>query len=70
MRIFQKPNKKNNWRCPICNTNKDGEVVLIEIEGTEKDNIVEAEQVHLKCLDLIWNKEKGIIYQIIGRRKK
>jgi transcription initiation factor IIE alpha subunit len=50
------------WR-PICKTNKDGETVLIAIEGTEKNNIAQAIQVHLECLDLQWNKQYNIIYQ-------
>lgn len=70
MRVFPRPNKKYGWRCPICNTDEDGEVVLIRIAGTEDGNNAEAEQVHLDCLDLVWDRENGIIFQILKREVK
>ncbi|RMG79791.1 MAG: hypothetical protein D6707_07535 [Bacteroidetes bacterium] len=48
--MFEHFNQTTN--CPICNTNKDGKAVLIPIEGTEDDGIMEAMQVHLDCIDL------------------
>lgn len=63
MRVFKKPNKTSGWKCPICKTDKETEVVLIGIIGTRKGYIVEAEQFHLDCLDLWFDKETGIIFQ-------
>ena len=69
MRIF----KKGNWEgtkavCPICKTQKKGEVILVAIEGSGDDMTkefcnYEAVQVHLECLDLWITKDKKIIYQ-------
>ena len=69
MRVFKHRNKSGNDSCPICKTNKDGETVLIAIEGTQSGNNIQAIQVHLECLTLQWNKQHNIIYQILGSGK-
>lgn len=67
MRIF----KQGNWNkkiknvCPICKTQKKGEVVLIGISGKQKGNNCEALQVHLDCLNLWIDLKRKIIYQSI-----
>ena len=53
MRVFYKPNLSNNWKCPICGTNEEKEVVLIAIDGTRVDNLERARQYHLDCIELI-----------------
>jgi hypothetical protein len=63
MRVFKKPNLNNNWKCIICNTNEEKEVVLIGIAGTEDGGNIEAEQVHLSCLNLTYYKESSVIAQ-------
>lgn len=63
MRTFQEPNLSNDWRCPICKTNDKKEVILIGITGTESGNNMQAEQFHLDCINLIYDKEMNIIYQ-------
>lgn len=63
MRAFQGPNLSNNWHCPICNTQEDKETVLIGIIGTEDNNNMEAEQFHLDCINLLYDKKLNIIYQ-------
>jgi hypothetical protein len=67
MRIFKHFNKTGNQVCPICKTNEDKEVVLVKIIGTEKDNICQAIQVHLDCLDLSYvnNNFGTAVYQIL-----
>jgi hypothetical protein len=55
--------------CPICKTNKNGKAVLIGIDGTQKDNIEEAMQVHLDCINLRVKTEEGIIYQLIDKKE-
>ena len=50
LRIFDKFNQRTT--CKICNTNKSGKAVLIPIGGTEDGGNVQAELVHLDCLDL------------------
>jgi len=67
MRIFKGFNK--NGKCPICGTNEDKETVLIGVTGTEEGNNMQAEQFHLECLDLLYNKELGIIYQKIDSKE-
>jgi hypothetical protein len=63
MRTFKKPNLSDNWKCPICNTNELKEVVLIGIAGTESGNNIQAEQIHLDCIELTYDKTYNMLYQ-------
>lgn len=63
MRVFKKPNTSGGWKCPICKTDDEKEVVLVGIAGTQEGRNIEAEQVHLDCLDLLFDKSMKIIYQ-------
>ena len=70
MRIFKKPNLSNDWKCPICGTSDIKEVALIGIEGTQEGfGTIEAEQIHLDCLDLVWVKQYKMIYQKVEEKK-
>lgn len=52
--------------CPICKTNEDEETVLLPIDGTDNENICEAEPFHLYCaMAERLNKSVGIIYKQI-----
>ena len=70
MRTFKHRNTAGKNVCPICKTNDDKETVLIQILGTEDKNICEAEQFHLECLELIYDKKLNIIYQKLEGGKK
>ena len=63
MRTFKKPNLTNNWKCPICKTSDEKEVVLVGIVGTKDGNNMQAEQIHLDCIDLMYDKTLGMLYQ-------
>ena len=52
MKICKHPNLKNDWICPICKTNADEPIALVNIQGTLKDGVIEAEQIHIDCIDL------------------
>jgi hypothetical protein len=39
--------------CPICKTKEDKPVVLVGMDGTQKDRIIQAIQVHVDCIDLL-----------------
>ena len=41
MKIFKKPNLSNMWECPVCKKNDKKQVVLIGIDGTEKEDNME-----------------------------
>jgi len=71
MRTFEKFNDSGS-PCIICGTKKNTPPVLIPINGTEEDNISEAEQVHLDCINLRMVKEsdKIVIYQIVHLEEK
>lgn len=61
MRVFPHPNM-SNFKCPVCKTSADEPVTLIPIAGTEKDGIVQADQWHKECYDLVMkmtDKEKA-----------
>ena len=64
MRTFEHYNQSGDDVCPICGTNKDEEIVLIPIMGTESGNNIQAIQVHTECLqkNLSYDKSMHIIY--------
>ena len=71
MRTFKKMNKSvPEDVCPICNTQDEGEVVLIGIAGTQQDRLCEAKQFHLRCIDLWYDRKCNIIYQQIKRKEQ
>lgn len=39
----------DDLKCPICDTNDDGVMVLIPIAGTEDGNNMQAQPMHLGC---------------------
>lgn len=60
MRTFEKPNLSNNWKCPICGTSEEKEVVLVAIDGTQDSNNIQANQYHLGCIHLLeYNDEEN-----------
>jgi len=63
MRVFNEPNKSDDWKCPVCNTDDDGKIVLIGIVGTQEGHNMQAEQFHLDCLHLMYDKKHDIIFQ-------
>ena len=62
MKIFKNGNWKND-KCPICHTSTKGKVVLVGIIGTEEGFNMQAKQIHLDCIDLLYDKKLGILYQ-------
>lgn len=65
MRTFEHPNLSNNWKCPICDTSEDQEVVLIGINGTQNGGNIQAEQFHADCVlkGLLYYKDNNVIAQ-------
>jgi len=63
MNIFEHPNLGSGWKCPVCNTNEDKPVTLIGIAGTQEKYKMQAEQVHVDCIELTWDRQFRIIYQ-------
>ena len=51
-REFPRPNPVN-FECRICHTRADAPVYLVPIPGTAKDGLVECEQLHVACVDLL-----------------
>jgi hypothetical protein len=52
MKVFDHPDMLN-FKCPICGKSDDKPIVLIGKQETADENIMEADQFHLECLDLI-----------------
>jgi len=65
MRVFKGFNQSGKDVCPVCGTNDDKETVLVAIDGTQEGNNCQAIQVHLDCIELNYDPETGIIYQLI-----
>lgn len=61
MRVFE--NYPKEKICPVCKTNKEGKSCLVGIYGTQEGFNIEAEIVHIDCLDLMIDKDMCIIYQ-------
>lgn len=64
MKTFEEGNWSNDV-CPICKTQNKGKVVLVGIDGTESGNNIQAIQIHLDCIELRYNLDKKVIYQIL-----
>lgn len=62
MRVFDHPNM-SDFVCPICGGSADKPVVLIGINGTQQDRIMEAKQFHLDCIELIYYRDMALIAQ-------
>lgn len=63
MRVFEHANLSAKQTCPICKEAVDKPVVLIGIVGTEEGHNMQAVQVHLDCLDLLYYPEHNLIAQ-------
>jgi ABC-type sulfate transport system substrate-binding protein len=57
MRVFDHPNMETKEKCPVCHTLADKPVTLVGKEGTQKGYNMEAIQVHVDCLDLLYYPE-------------
>ena len=66
MKVYEHPNTYGGWKCPICRTDDDKPVVLIDIYGTQEGNKIKAEQFHIDCIDLVYYPNKGIIAMNVG----
>lgn len=44
---------KPDFVCPLCGTNKDAPVVLVGIDGTQKDGFMDVREYHVECIHLI-----------------
>lgn len=56
-RVFQEfpQNEEFQQECPLCNTHENKPCILIPIEGTQKDHVVECVVAHLDCvLENVW----------------
>ena len=56
-------------KCPICNTNENGESMLIGMSGTEDGNNMQASPIHTDCLDLRFKKDRNLIFQVLVDHK-
>jgi hypothetical protein len=52
VRVFDEPNIGDGWKCPLCGTADKKPVILAGIQGTEDGNNMQAEQIHLDCIEL------------------
>lgn len=68
VRVFKNIGKGNE--CLICGTDKDGDCILVAIDGTQKGYNVQAKPVHLECLELRMLPDHNIIYQKYGQIPK
>lgn len=68
MKIFPHPNLLN-FSCPVCGDSTDSPVTLVGIAGTEIGNNMQAIQVHVSCIDLLYytgnNLSKAELVQVI-----
>ena len=52
--------------CPVCKTKEDKPITLIGIVGTEEDGNIQAVQVHVDCIDLLYYPEHNLLAQKLG----
>ena len=63
MRIFKEGNWGKDSKCPICGTQKEGDVTLIGIDGTQEGNNIQAIRVHVDCLEPLYYPDHSMIVQ-------
>lgn len=63
MRIFEHPNFSKDEGCLICTMKDHKPVVLIGVVGTEDGGNMQAKQVHVDCLDLLYYPDMSVIAQ-------
>ena len=63
MKIFEHANLQSKDTCLICNKAEDKPVILIGIVGTEEGKNMQAKQVHVDCIDLLYYPEIEMIIQ-------
>lgn len=68
MKIFKHANLSGKSTCLLCGEAKDKPVILVGIVGTESGGNMEARQVHVDCIDLLYYPEPGIIAQKVEEK--
>lgn len=63
MKIFKHANLSEKDTCLVCQLPEDKPVVLVGIVGTEERNNMQAKQVHVDCLNLLFYPKMGVIGQ-------
>lgn len=53
--------------CKICQSSKEGDIVLIPITGTQDGHNAQAEQFHLECIidKLCYDRDIDILYGVL-----
>jgi hypothetical protein len=59
-----------NKTCPLCGTNRDEECFLAAIDSTQEGNICDGKPIHTGCLELRWNEDAVMLYQVSGMGAK
>ena len=67
MRIFDHFNGSGTDTCPICGTKDDKPTTLVTIKGTTEGNIAEAVQVHVDCIELVYDPKFSVVYQVFEK---
>jgi len=70
MKFFAHFNTESPDPCPLCGTKKDGQTLLVGIDGRSNGRVEEAIQVHVDCIELRATDKYGarFIYQRIPER--
>lgn len=66
MKIFQHPNilkEKPEETCLVCKKPEDKPVILVGIVGTEDGGNMQAKQIHVDCIDLLYYPEHSLLAQ-------
>lgn len=69
MRSFEHMNMNGEDVCPICKKKEDKPVVLVGIDGTQKDGNIRCMQIHVDCINLLIKDigDEYIIYQRVSK---
>lgn len=63
MKVFKHANLSGEDTCLVCKKAEDKPVILVGVVGTEEGNNMQARQVHVDCIDLLYYPEANIIAQ-------
>ena len=70
MKIFKHANLSGINTCLICKKAEDKPVVLVGIVGTEEGNNMQATQIHVDCINLLYYPKEELLAQVLTKKGK
>jgi len=66
VKILEKPNLENDWKCPVCGTFEEKPVGLIPVSEIENLSGLQPVQIHVECINLKFVKSERRVILFMG----